>query len=58
MKCIVTACPNPIVWVMEHKDDPRVKFAVCQFHAGTLIRYASDQQVRELLFPQAAGGGR
>ena len=57
MTCIVIGCPNPIVRVMEHKDDPRVKFALCQFHAGTLIRYACDEQVREFVFGQDGGRG-
>jgi hypothetical protein len=37
---------------MTHKDDHNVKFGVCQFHAGTLIKYMSPDQQREFLFPE------
>ena len=51
--CIVLGCQNPVVRVMEHKDNPTVRFGLCAFHVRVAVRYLPPESVREMVF-----GGR
>ena len=50
--CIVWGCTNPVVRVLVHKGDANVCGGLCAFHGQTLIKYATDEQVRDYVFPK------
>lgn len=49
--CVVLGCTNAVVRVYEHKENARVPFGVCAFHGQAIIKYGTDKQVRDYLFP-------
>ena len=52
MRCVVLGCPNDVVRELAHKDNATVVLALCAFHAQTAIKYATDEQVGRLVFPE------
>jgi len=51
-RCIVPGCSNEVVRVLVHKANGSVRFGVCQFHGDTIIRYGTEEQVRDYVFPE------
>ena len=51
-RCIAFGCTNRPVRVMGNKEDPKVRFGVCAFHAGTVLKHATEEQARDFLFPK------
>ena len=53
-RCIAFGCPNEVVRVYVYKADPRATFGVCAFHGQVIIKWCTDEQVRDYVFPDAA----
>ena len=50
-RCIVWGCTNPVVRVLVHKSDPNVCGGLRAFHGDAIIRYGTEKQARDYVFP-------
>lgn len=52
-RCLVLGCPNEVVRVLKHKDDPEIQAGLCAFHVRRAVLYLTPEQIDGLVFPQS-----